>query len=631
MFRVYQNMFGVNKKITDDTKVIFVADYFTEHYNGGAELTLQALINAAPTHLKTAKLQSKDLDLITVKENLDKFWIFGNFSEIQDTQVLSFLMQNAKYAVVECDYKFCKYRSIEKHIATEGNCDCANTGIGKFIKDFFLNARQIFWMSQAQKEVYDIRFTELAEKKHSEVLSSVFDKSTLDTLEKLKETPKNENWLVLGSPSWVKGFESAKKYCEENNLKYEVVWNLPYEQMLQKLAASKGVVYLPAGADTCPRLIIEAKLLGCELVLNENVQHAHEKWFETSDLSQIKTYLSTTVSRFWERVIDAMYRVPKISGYVTTYNCIKQSYPYENCIKSLLRFCSEVCVVDGGSNDGTWEYLTALAAQNPAVKIKQIIRDWSSPRFSVFDGMQKAEARAMCSGDFCWQADVDEVFHEDDVKLTHHLCFVTHADIVALPVIEYWGGPNKVRLDVTPWKWRLTRNKPYITHGIPKELRRNDKDGNLYSLPGSDGCDFIHKDTFERIPFVSFYTQEADNARIRALQGDMNALRDYEQWINNIVKGLPAAYHYSWYDIERKIRLYRDYWQKHWDNLANNDEGDTATNNKFFDVPWSEVTDDMIKVRAKELANNTGGHIFHSKWMGQNTPSIRCYKMEPKV
>jgi hypothetical protein len=95
------------------------------------------------------------------------------------------------------------------------------------------------------------------------------------------------------------------------------------------------------------------------------------------------------------------------------------------------------------------------------------------------------------------------------------------------------------------------------------------------------------------------------------------------------VLSLPAAYHYSWLDIERKIKLYRDYWQKHWENLSNADETDSNKNNMFFDLPWSDVTDDMIKTRAQELADNTGGHIFHTKWSGNAVPHIRCYKQDP--
>ena len=47
----------------------------------------------------------------------------------------------------------------------------------------------------------------------------------------------------------------------------------------------------------------------------------------------------------------------KLSGYTTVYNCINNEYPWEDSIKSLLGFCDEVCIVDGGSDDGTWEKL----------------------------------------------------------------------------------------------------------------------------------------------------------------------------------------------------------------------------------------------------------------------------------
>ena len=50
-------------------------------------------------------------------------------------------------------------------------------------------------------------------------------------------------------------------------------------------------------------------------------------------------------------------------------------------------------------------------------------------------------------------------------------------DLVCLPVIEFWGDKGKVRIDVNPWKWRLSRNRPHITHGIPKDLRRFDEEG----------------------------------------------------------------------------------------------------------------------------------------------------------
>ena len=168
-----------------------------------------------------------------------------------------------------------------------------------------------------------------------------------------------------------------------------------------------------------------------------------------------------------------------------------------------------------------------------------------------------------CTSEFLWQQDADEVVHENDYGKIKELCinFPTQCDLVSLPVVEYWGGPEKVRMDVNPWKWRLSRNMPHITHGIPKELRKMDDQSNLYALPRTDGCDYIHNSTYEVIPHASFYTQEVHDARLAAMQGHEQALADYKLWFQRVVDMLPSVHHYSWFNLPRKIKTYREQWQ----------------------------------------------------------------------
>ena len=126
-----------------------------------------------------------------------------------------------------------------------------------------------------------------------------------------------------------------------------------------------------------------------------------------------EAYLFAARHRFWEGIKSSMFYNPSLSGYTTTLNCIDQDYPFEESISSLLGFCDEVIVVDGGSTDGTWEKLKDLAQNNENMKVHQQPRDWESRRFAVFDGLQKALARSLCTMDYCWQQDVDEIVHED--------------------------------------------------------------------------------------------------------------------------------------------------------------------------------------------------------------------------
>lgn len=630
MFDFSHSLFNQGISIPPDTQVIFVADLFMEDYVGGAELTSEALIKASP--FKVHKVKSKLITPDLIKKNQNKFWVFGNFSELKP-ELIPLLVSSVRYSILEYDYKYCRFRSPEKHLAETGMfCDCHNQLSGKIISAFYLGSMGLWWMSKKQQDRYFALFPFLEEKSNV-VLSSVFDKETLSLLRDLRANAKDKTrtkWIVLGSNSWIKGFKDSEDWCKNNNKNYEVVWNLPYEELLKKLSLAEGFVYLPPGGDTCPRMVIEAKLLGCKLHLNDNVQHKDEEWFSSEE--EIENWLSKSPEMFWKNIKNMIDYQPSLSGYTTVRNCIEQGYPFRQCIQSMLDFCDEVCVVDGGSSDNTWEELTAWASREPKLVIKQINRDWNHPRSAVFDGAQKAEARKLCSKEFCWQMDCDEIVHEMDYKKIKELARSMPGDmkLFSLPVIEYWGNKDKVRLDIMPWKWRLSRNDRNITHGIPKELRAYDENGDLYSLPGSDGCDMIYESTFEPVEHMSFYSQDAHNARIAALQGNQNALFQYNAWFNDVTSNLPSVHHYSWFDLTRKIKLYRDYWTRHWAVLSGESYIDSADTNMMFDVPWSQVTDEMIQARAEEL-QSIGGWIWHRKWNGERVPWITTNRSEPIV
>lgn len=594
--------------------VIFVSDYYVNELVGGAELTTEALIQSSP--FPVVRLKSNEITMEILEKYHTNHWIFGNWVMI-DFNLIPTIIANMTYSILEYDYKLCQYRSPEKHkLVTGSDCDCVDSNWGKLVGAFFLGAKTIWWMSERQQQRYLQSYPDLANR-HQSVLSSVFSEDFWVKLQELKDNPVAERsgWLVLGSSSWIKGTQQATKWCEDNDKQYKVLQGLTPDQVLEEMSKAEGFVYLPEGGDTCPRVVIEAKLLGCQLHINEHVEHATEDWFTSSDPLDTESYLYAARETFWNGVKHAINWQPTISGYTTTRNCITQKYPFDATIFSLLGFCDEVIVVDAGSTDGTWEKLQDMAAANEKLKVHQVDWDYDNPRFAVYDGALKAEARSHCTMEFCWQMDSDEMVKPEDWQKIKNLCktLTPEVDLVSLPVIEYWGSTEKVRMDITPWKWRLSRNKPYITHGIPAQFRQTDENGQLFAKPGTDGCDYIHKETHQVIPHVGFYTEKAHYARMAALEGDETALEHYGIWFKAITQNFPSVHHFSWYDIERKIKTYRDYWQKHWESLYNIRQEDTAENNMFFDKPWSEVDDVEIKELAQRLADELGGHIFHTK------------------
>ena len=617
----------------DNSKIVFVSDMHVSEYAGGAELSTDALMKTSNLG-EVFFLRSRDLNEDYLSRGTQKLWVFFNFSTMNFNLVPA-IVANCHYFIVEYDYKFCKYRSIEKHFAeTQNECDCHEDRFGLFVSSFFAGAEHIFYMSEKQRQIQLRHFPFLTEK--SSILSSVFSVLDLEFIERLRNSSSQNNgkYAVMQSTSWIKGVEDTQKYLIDHQIDFDMLGGLSYHDMLRKLSEYKGLCFRPLGGDTCPRLVIEAKLLGLELDINENVQHANEAWF-TGDTDQVESYLLDAHNRFWSIISNFVERLPTVSGYTTVRNVESQGYPWRKSISSLLQFCDEVIVVDCGSEDGSYDLLKEWAKEEDRIKLFQRTIDMKDPNFAVkSDGDMKAYARSFCKSDWCWQQDIDEVVHEKDApKIKGFAANLPKAiHLVALPVIEYWGDKGKVRVDVNPWKWRLSRNLSHITHGIPVELRRFNQEGEMYAAPGTDSCDYIDRETGHRIPFSTFYTQEVHNVRLGALQGDNEALNIYENWFNSAVENLPGVHHYSWFNLEQKIKNYRDYWTRFWQSMYGQDQEDTADKNMFFNKPWAEVSNEEIKALSEKLESEMGGWIFHNKINFENpTPHMNVHVSHPKI
>lgn len=246
-------------------------------------MTTEAFLGASP--YQVCRVNSKTLTMDSLASGADKFWVFTNIAGM-DPNLIPSIIANLRYSCVMYDYIFCKYRSMEKHEKAEGvPCNCHQEQVGQIYSALLQGAKTLFWMSEKQMEIYHEKFPFLAAK-NNVVLSSVFDANTLNTLKILRgeyEGQDSGEWCVLGSPSWVKGKDLATKYCEDNGMKYKVLWGLEYAEMLEEIAKSSGLVYLAAGADTAPRVTIEALLLGKKLIVNKNSQHIGEEWLKPLD------------------------------------------------------------------------------------------------------------------------------------------------------------------------------------------------------------------------------------------------------------------------------------------------------------------------------------------------------------
>ena len=291
-----------------------------------------------------------------------------------------------------------------------------------------------------------------------------------------------------------------------------------------------------------------------------------------------------------------------MSGYTTTYNCVKEGFPFEISIKSFLQFVNEVVVVDGYSSDGTYEVLQKMAQEDLRIKLYQneFLQDPGC------DGQNKAFARCLCENDILVQFDVDEIAHEDDVEKWKLLAkkFPKDTDILHCPVVELWGDLEHSTYRRHMWKWRLSRNKPEITHAINKYARLTDeKTGKVYARKGmSDGCEYVNVMTYEPLPHKGFWNEQLDV--LRAYQSEQFGVT-----MNKIVGQLPSVYHTSWLDLPRKVHQLQPggIWDQLWSLIYQEKTQDRFPGVEFSDEKQVNALVEKLKTEGGEESDKVKG------------------------
>lgn len=286
--------------------LVFVSDFFVEHYHGGAELTMQAIIDAKPSYLEIIKVQSHLLTPELVTKHKDDYFVLVNFARCSKASLVELVVQEVRFSIIECDYKYCQMRSSHVHeIQTKTPCVCETTEHGKFIRGLMKRAEKVFFMSEGQRNEYIRLFPSMSTWKNLHVQGSTWSPEQLDQLEKLRlETPvKNGKSAVLNSLDgqlWVKNQEWTENYLKSQGKPYDVVGGgIPYNEFIKQLSGYSSLCFHPLGFDTCPRLVIEAKLLGLELDLGEFVQHVNDSWWVGQSREDLAEWLRNRSAWFW--------------------------------------------------------------------------------------------------------------------------------------------------------------------------------------------------------------------------------------------------------------------------------------------------------------------------------------------
>jgi len=118
-------------------------------------------------------------------------------------------------------------------------------------------------------------------------------------VEQLSDTPRTPQTVLWAHRDiWHKGLEAAKTYCEEHDLILSVLIGEPRDLALQLMAGHQYFILLSQIRDAGPLSVMEAQMLGCELIL-ENVGY----W---PDAEQLRFVVDNADKRFWGLVCESV-------------------------------------------------------------------------------------------------------------------------------------------------------------------------------------------------------------------------------------------------------------------------------------------------------------------------------------
>jgi len=292
--------FGI---ITVKSRIIFVDDTCKSLF-GGTALTLNALREGIPEDISFSFLETGELTNEAVSQSRpEDLWIIGNTFNLNQSSVkaLNRILMFKKFCKIEFDYGFCNYRCEQgfKHFTGEKEWKPFGAHGSNVLRGIYDLKRKfackIFYMSLRQMEIHNLQMADMPVLEEKQVvLGSCF--CVNDLAKMVAKYPSSHvkttktYAIVDGNGGWhskAKGVKEAIFWARQNNIPFEVIKESNYQNFIERLSRYHGLIFLPQIHDTCPRVTIEAKLMGLNLITNENVQHQTEGWFklEAEDLA----------------------------------------------------------------------------------------------------------------------------------------------------------------------------------------------------------------------------------------------------------------------------------------------------------------------------------------------------------
>lgn len=125
-----------------------------------------------------------------------------------------------------------------------------------------------------------------------------------------------------------------------------------------------------------------------------------------------------------------------LGGTLIVRNALEYDFCVEAAVRSLAGVCDEIVVLDGQSDDGTWELLHRVVPKCARGLWTLTQADWNPSPMGEWLSQLTNRAREMLHTNAHVNLQADEVFHEDDYPLIRQMA--ESGDIFALERLNFW-------------------------------------------------------------------------------------------------------------------------------------------------------------------------------------------------
>jgi hypothetical protein len=382
--------------------ILFIADFFLrDGIRGGAELVddeLTQLLSDAGMQVNMINSHLVEKSVIS-SQNFDAVMV-SNFVNLSH-DIKELLAESHNYFIFEHDHKYLKSRDP----STYPNQEAPSSEITN--ENFYKNAKAVFCQTGMHSRLL---MKNILLENVVNLTSSMWSDHEFAAMEAALGCAKDIENVIVDSPNPIKGTAIARAFCEQKGLSYESIPSSSFEDFISKLSRAKNLIFFPTSHESCCRLLVEARMLGCSVMTNDKAGASYEDWFKLSG-SELIDYMKEKKKEIAKKVIEVLNSskehfipivIPKVSIITSVYDGDDHIGGFMSDITSQTIFdrC-ELIMIDSNSPGNERDVILKYAEKYDNIVYKRLDSD---------PGIYGAwnEAIEMSTGDILTNANLDD-------------------------------------------------------------------------------------------------------------------------------------------------------------------------------------------------------------------------------